>query len=76
MIRRNERRGPLLQIERPVLRKYYIRPSIGGRQAFVWQSRVIKAGAGAYWCHAAPPPLMALHDPPPSVRCGHVCRLR
>ncbi len=60
---------------RAVLRKYYIRASIGRRQVFGLVEQVIKAGAGAYWRNAAPPPLMALNDPSPPVRFHHPCPL-
>ena len=35
--------------------------------------QVDQVGAEAYWCHGAPSPFMAFHDPPPSVRCRHAC---
>src|ERR1700676_5374813 len=56
-----------------VLRKYYIRPSIGGRQVFCLAERGDQAGAEAYWRHATPP-RMVLHDPPPPLRCRHAGR--
>src|SRR6202030_2436327 len=62
------------QLAARVLRKYYIRPSIGGRQMFCLAEWGDQAGGEAYWRHATPPLLMTLHDPPPPVRCRRAGR--
>ena len=35
--------------------------------------QVDRVGADAYWYDVAPSPFMAIHDPPPSMRCRHAC---
>src|SRR5471030_1924554 len=53
-----------------------LRPSVDWGPPGVLSGRAgDQAGAEAYWRHAAPPPLMALHDPPRPVRCRHAGRL-
>jgi hypothetical protein len=46
--------------QKGVHRKYYIRRSIGGRQAFCLAEQGDQAGGEAYWRDATPPPLMAV----------------